>query len=146
MTPKQEKYFKSLIKALHTSKRYQGYFKDEKEEYKALLQESFGVQSSTKLTLNQLILFVDYMNFKDVALPTYERRDDAFGARCSKAQEEMMRGLWYSFARTKTDEALLAFVKHQTGKRYLHIHMLTKQEAQKIIPTLQTMKANTIIS
>ncbi|WP_294962287.1 phage protein GemA/Gp16 family protein [Sulfurimonas sp.] len=134
MTQRQQIYHKSLIKALHISRRYKEYFKDNKDEYTELLQESFGVNSSKELTINQLILFVDYMNFKDVKLPTYEKRSDEFGATCTKPQLEMMKGLWNGFATNKTDEALLKFANRQAGKTYLHLHMLSKQEAQKIIP------------
>jgi len=142
MTLKQERYYKSLIKALHLSRRYKEYFKDEKDEYVELLQESFGVNSSTKLSINQLILFVDYMNFKDVVLPTYTKRDGEFGATCTKPQLEMMRGLWNSFATTKTEEALLKFANRQAKKSYTKLHMVTLREAQKIIPVLETMKNN----
>ncbi|WP_455756492.1 phage protein GemA/Gp16 family protein [Sulfurimonas sp.] len=142
MTPKQERYYKSLIKALHISRRYKEYYSDNKDEYKELLKESFGVESSTKLTINQLILFVDYMNFEDVELPIYAKRGDAFGATCTKAQLEMMQGLWNSFATQKNDAALLKFANRQAKKEYLELHQITKAEAQKIIPILKTMKKN----
>lgn len=140
MTQAQEHYQKKLIKSLHISRRYREYFKDEKEEYRELLQEHYGVDTSKKLTINQLITLVDYMNFKDVKLPTYKRRGDEFGARATKPQLEMMKGLWNSFADNPTDTALLAFVNRQTKKTYLYVYMVSKTEAQKIIPVLQRMK------
>ena len=143
MTKKQQSFHASLIKGLHTSKRYQGYYKDEKEEYKELLQEHFGVDTSTKLNINQLKILVDYMNFKDVELPRHKRRDAEFGATCTKAQHEMMKGLWNDFARTPTEEKLLSFLNRKLSKEYKELHQVTKVEAQKMIPVLVTMKENT---
>ena len=128
MTPKQKRLHASLIKALHISRRYQEYYKDNKDEYRELLQEHFKADSSKELSIDQLMIFVDYMNFKKVELPTYKNRI------CTKAQ----------LATTKTDEALLKFANRQTQKTYAELHMVTLREAQKIIPVLETMKKNII--
>jgi len=138
MTPKQKRLHASLIKALHISRRYQEYYKDNKDEYRELLQEHFKADSSKELSIDQLMIFVDYMNFKKVELPTYKNRI------CTKAQLATMRGLWNDFATTKTDEALLKFANRQTQKTYTELHMVTLREAQKIIPVLETMKKNII--
>ncbi len=138
MTPKQKQLHASLIKALHISRRYQEYYRDNKDEYRELLHEHFKAESSKELSIDQLMVFVDWMNFKVDALPSY--RDEL----CSYAQLGMMRGLWASFAKNKTDEALLKFVNRQTKKTYTKLHMVTLKEAQKIIPVLETMKKNII--
>jgi len=146
MTQKQQTYHKSLIKALHISRRYTEYYSDNKDEYKVLLLDHFGVESSKKLSIDQLLILVDYMNFKDVELPVHKVRGDEFGTTCTTPQLNMMRGLWNSFATQKNDEALLKFINRQTKKEYLEVHQVTKQEAQKIIPVLETMKKNVVIS
>ena len=138
MTKKQELFHKSLVRAIHLSRRYKEYFKDERDEYLELLQEHFGVDSSTELSIEQLIVFVDYMNFKDVTLPTFRAKDNI---HCTQAQLSMMRGLWKDRAREPTDENLLKFIYRQEKKRYLHLHMLSKIEAQKIIPALKVMSS-----
>jgi hypothetical protein len=142
MTPKQQIYHKSLVKALHISRRYKEYYSNNKDEYKELLQEHYGVDSSKELTIDQLIIFVDYMNFKRDELPKYEANGEEL---CTKKQLSTMKGLWESFASIPTEAALLKFANRQTGKTYLHLHMISKTEAQKIIPVLKTMKNNIFI-
>ena len=141
MTQKQKAFHKSLIKSLHISRRYSEFYKENREEYEELLVEHFGVKSSKELSIDKLIKLVDFMNFKDVVLP-YPHHDEE---RASEAQLTLMKSLWESFASTPTEEALLKFVNRQVKKRYLHLHMLQKSEAQKIIPVLKTMQKNIII-
>jgi len=136
MTPKQQIFHKSLIRALHLSRRYREYYRDNREEYRELLDEKFGVSSSKELGIEQLIVFVDYMNFKADELPTKRRVNESL---CSEAQLKMMHGLWNELARDKSEEALLTFAKRVLKKHYLHLHMLTKSEAQKLIPVLKNM-------
>jgi len=133
MTPKQQLLHKSLIKALHISKRYTQYYRENKEEYKELLQEHFGKDSSTKLTIEQLINLVDYMNFKKDELKVYR------SSLITTQQQTYIQELWAAYATDTSQSALLEFVYRQTHKRYLHLHMLTKKEAQKIIPVLKKM-------
>ncbi|MCX6076413.1 MAG: DUF1018 domain-containing protein [Campylobacterales bacterium] len=139
MTPKQQTLHGSLIKQLHISKRYKEYYKENKEEYQELLQRHFGMNSSKELSIDQLIVFADYMNFKRDTLPEYKAEI------CTKAQLSTMRGLWNSFASTPTDEALLKFVNRNRGKEYTELHMISKSDAQKVIPVLKTMSKNIII-
>lgn len=133
MTPKQQMLHKMLIKQLHISKRYTEYYKHNKEEYKDMLEEFFGVRSSLDLRIEQLIDLVDYMNFKKASLVK------STPELCSKAQQVVIRELWGNIARDKSDEALLTFIQRVLKKRYLHLHMLTKKEAQVIIPVLKSM-------
>lgn len=142
MTPKQQIFHKSLIRALHLSKRYKEYYSDNKQEYREMLDEHFGVSSSKELCLDELIVFVDYMNFKADELPTKRRVNESL---CSEAQLKMMRGLWSERARDKSEEALLSFAKRVLKKHYLHLHMISKSEAQKLIPVLQKMKKNIVV-
>jgi len=134
MTPKQKRLKASLIKALHISKRYQEYYKENRDAYKELLSEYFGVESSLELGIEELIGLVDWMNFKRDVLPMRKEPN------CTKAQLVMMQGLWREVARNTSEEALLAFVQRIIHKRYLHLHMLSKTEAQKVIPVLKKMQ------
>jgi len=142
MTKKQENFHKSLVRSIHLSRKYKEFYRDNKEEYVELLQEHFGVTSSKELSIDQLISFVDFMNFKRHSLPKYESRADE---PCTHAQLSTMRGLWSDFARTKTDEKLLAFVNRNRRTEYAEMRLVSKIDAQKIIPILKTMKANSHI-
>ena len=104
-----------------------------------MLEMHFGVYSSKELSIDQLMVLVDYLNFKRDALPEYKAEI------CTKAQLSTMRGLWNSFASTPTDEALVKFVNRNRGKNYEELHMTSKSDAQKVIPVLKTMSKNIII-
>ncbi|DAB30558.1 MAG TPA: hypothetical protein CFH84_03435, partial [Sulfurimonas sp. UBA12504] len=136
---KQQTLHSSLIKQLHISKRYKEYYKEKKDEYVEMLEMHFGVYSSKELSIDQLMVLVDYLNFKRDALPEYKAEI------CTKAQLSTMRGLWNSFASTPTDEALVKFVNRNRGKNYEELHMTSKSDAQKVIPVLKTMSKNIII-
>lgn len=142
MTKKQIWKRRDLNIKIHTSKRYIQNYKDNQDEYVELLQEHFGASSSKDLDLTNLIIFNDYMNCKTLKLPY--RKTKAKSTLCkglvTKAQLKMIVGLWNDFARDKSDEALLEFVNKQTKKLYMHVHMISKPEAQQIIPILKKMK------
>ena len=136
MTKKQQDFHKSLIKSLHISRKYKEYFKDNKDEYVELLQLHFGVDSSKELSIDQLIILVDYMNFKNVNLPLHRPNADAL---CTQAQLSTMRGLWKTCARDPRDETLVTFVNIQRHSEYELLHLVSKFDAQKIIPVLKSM-------
>jgi len=135
----QAEFKKTLIKRIHLSKKYQEYYKHNKDEYKEILQEHFGVESSKELKIDNLKVLVDYLNFKRDNLPVRDERDARL---CTPEQKNAMQTIWNSFASTPTDEALLKFVNRQTKKRYLHLYMVSKNEAQKIIHALKVMQGN----
>lgn len=137
MTPKQQNFHKSLIRSIHLSKRYREYYKEDKEEYKELLKIHFGVESSKKLSIDQLIIFINFMNFKRDSLPKFRTGTDE---PCTQAQLSTMRGIWSEVARVKTDETLLAFINRNRRTTYKELHLVTKFDAQKIIPVLKSMR------
>ena len=134
MTHKQRAYQKSLIKQVHISSRYQNYYKENKDEYQDLLKDHFGVSSSKELSVSDLILLVDYLNFKSSELPSVPPPRDI-----TKKQYEYMYGLWQSEARDKSDTALLNFVKRQTKRKINSLNKLSFEEAQKLIIALKAM-------
>jgi len=134
MTPKQRAYQTSLIKQVHISSRYQNYYKENKEEYVELLQEYFGVDSSKKLSVSELLLLVDYLNFKSDILPKKKPLKEM-----TKKQYEYIKGLWQDKARDKSDEALLSFAKRQTKKKIDAFNELGFEEARKLIIALKVM-------
>ena len=134
MTHKQLAYQKSLIKQVHISSRYQNYYKENKAEYQELLKEHFGVCSSKELSVSDLIILVDYLNFKRDTLPSTPPPRDI-----TKKQYEYIKGLWNDKARDKSDEALLNFVKRQTKRKIDSLNKLGFEEAQKLIIALKAM-------
>ena len=134
MTPKQAALKKSLIKGIHISKRYQEYYKNDREAYELILEDRYGVSSSKKLTIDQLKAFVKWLNYK-----TDELKQDKKKSTATEPQLHKIRELWHSVARTPTDEALRAFIYKITCKHYLHIDALTKTDAQKMIVVLEKM-------
>ena len=133
MTKKQQLLHKSLVRQLHISKRYAAYYKLNKDEYVELLQTHFGKETSKDLSIEQLIDLVDYMNFKKEELKVYN------ATLSTKSQQDYIKELWDKYADDTSEKALLEFIYRQTQKRYLHLHMIGKKEAQKVIPVLKKM-------
>ena len=88
MTPKQQQTHKNLIQQVHLSQLYQSYLKEHKDEYKELLHDAFGKQSSKDLSVAHLIRLVDYLNYKSDALPSFAIQ------RCSTAQAWKIKTTW----------------------------------------------------
>ncbi len=134
MTAKQKAYQTSLIKQVHVSKRYQNYYKENKEEYVALLETHFGASSSKKLSVSDLVLLVDYLNFKCDVLPEKEK-----SGQITQKQQAYIEALWKEKARDKSEKALLGFVKRQMKKETGGLDELKSEEAQKLIIALKSM-------
>lgn len=134
MTAKQRAYQKSLIQQVHISNRYQNYYKENKEEYIELLQAHFGVDSSKKLSVSELLLLVAYLNFKRDDLPARAKSGES-----TQKQREYIKGIWQDKARDKSDEALLSFVKRQTKRKIGSLDKVGFEEAQKLIIALKAM-------
>ena len=134
MTPRQKVAKTSLIKQVHTSQRYRNYYRDNRDEYEALLQRSFGKQSSKALKVGELIMLVDYLNMKRSSLPEFKPT----GA--SAPQLYKIEQLWSSKARDKSTEALLGFVARITSKSMKVLSELGKEDAVKVIVALEAMQ------
>ncbi len=130
-TKAQLKLKKQLIKAVHVSKRYVNFFKENESEYRELLKKHFGVESSTKLTIEQLMMLIDYLNFKRDSLPVFEPK------KATARQIEHLRGLWKRYAKDKSDRALLWFLKKYEGVLPLRVEYVSKESAQKAIVALK---------
>lgn len=131
MNAKQKAYHKGLVQAVHVSKKYRAYYKDNKEEYKEVLTRAFGVQSSKDLNLDNLQLLVSWLNGRSDTLPTF--KPDII----SDAQAVKLRELWHAYAKDVSDTALLGFVKRVSKKAYLRIELVDKASATKAITALK---------
>lgn len=131
MTQKQKVYRSALVQAVHLSKKYREYFKDNREEYEEALFKAFGVRSSKELSISDLEVFTDWLNYRIDALPEFVPE------KITDNQLKMLRKLWSEYANDKTDEALLKFVHRITKQLYLKLDLVKKGEATKCITALK---------
>jgi len=133
MTKSQIKFKADLIKQVHISKKYQSFFRDNKEEYQDKLFAHFGVRSSKDLNIEQLIALVDYLNYKTPELATIkDRSKDA-----TERQLTVIRELGQVYATDKSEEATRNFIYRITKNRYLNLKSISKADATKCILALK---------
>ena len=134
MTAKQKAYKKSLIQQVHVSPKYQEYYKENKEDYRAKLDEHFGESSSKDLNIEQLLVLVKWLNYDLPDLPIIkDRSKDA-----TEAQIRLIYALWETYARDTSETALRAFIAKITKNTYLHLDRLSKADATKCILALKS--------
>jgi len=131
MSAAQKKWHKILVQKVHLSKKYRAYYKDDREDYEQMLYGAFGKRSSKALTIDELVVLIDWLNHRTDTLPVYHPD------RISEAQATLLRGLWSRYARDRSDTALLAFVKRVSGKVYLQVERIDKEAAVKAISALK---------
>lgn len=134
MTAKQKNAHSALIKQVHTSIRYQNYYRSERDEYISMLHNAFGKQSSVSLSVSELILLVDYLNMKRNELPVFAPKQS------TPSQIWKIMQTWEVKARDKSDTALLSFCKRIIKKEYETPNQMDFNEAQKVILALEKMK------
>ncbi|MFA9238277.1 MAG: phage protein GemA/Gp16 family protein [Candidatus Paceibacteria bacterium] len=127
MTKNQTTYKKSLIQKIQISKH--NVFSDD-EMRKEFMLSRFGVDSTTKMSIDELKLFLDFCNRKVSDIPYVELITESQGWR--------INSLWQEKANDKSNVALLKFVKKISKKQYLS--ELTKYEATKVIIALENLK------
>lgn len=134
MTPKQKNAHATLIKQVHTSIRYQQYYRHEREEYVEMLTGAFGKKSSVALSVSELIILVDYLNMRRDTLPTFTPKQS------TPVQIWKIMQTWEKKARDKSDTALMSFCKRIIKKEYETPNQMEFNEAQKVILALEKMK------
>lgn len=128
MTNKQHSFRKSLIQKIQIVKH--NVFSDD-EERKAFMLSRFGVDSTTKLSIAQLKLLLDFCNRKVSDVPI---------SQATEAQVHRIFKLWHTKARNKEIGYLQAFINRIVGKYVLVPNELTQHEATKVIIALEKMK------
>uniref|UniRef100_UPI004047FAEE phage protein GemA/Gp16 family protein n=1 Tax=Aliarcobacter sp. TaxID=2321116 RepID=UPI004047FAEE len=106
MTNEQIKYKKSLIVKIQIFKNNVFYDDDERKEF---MLSRFGVDSTTKLSIDELKLLLDFCNRKVSDIPMLNQIKDK--ELITQAQLEKIRVVWMEKARDKSEEALLKFVQ-----------------------------------
>jgi phage gp16-like protein len=99
MTPAQQTYKKSLIQKIQISKH--NVFIDD-EMRKEFMLSRFGVDSTTKLTIDELKLLLDFCNRKVSDIPMLNR-DAEKEDMITIFQIEKMRVIWKEKARDKSE-------------------------------------------
>lgn len=128
MTKNQTTYKKSLIQKIQIVK-YNVFIDDEMR--KEFMLSRFGVDSTTKLSIDELKLLLDFCNRKVSDIPI---------AKATEAQVKKIYDEWFKKARNKGPDALYAFIFKITKEDVSTIDSLNKHKATKVIVALENMK------
>ncbi|CAM3513079.1 phage protein GemA/Gp16 family protein [Arcobacter aquimarinus] len=125
MTNKQQSYKKSLIQKIQIAKH--NVFIDD-EVRKEFMLSRFGVDSTTKLSIDELKLLLDFCNRNVSDIPF---------SKPTEAQLKKIYDTWYLKAKDKSQNALNSFVSKIVKKEMI---TLTKNDATKVIVALENMR------
>ena len=128
MTNKQQIYKKSLIQKIQIVKH--NVFIDN-EMRKEFMLSRFGVDSTTKLTIDELKLLLDFCNRNVSDIPI---------SKATEAQLHKINTLWLEKAKNKSIEAMCSFASKIAKRQVGFINELRKDEATKVIVALENMK------
>ena len=127
MTQSQIAYKKRLIQKIQIVKN--NVFSDD-EMRKEFIFSRFGVESSTKLTIDQLKLLLDFCNRNVSDIPV---------SKATEAQLHKINTLWLEKAKNKSIEAMCSFVSKIAKRQVGFINELRKDEATKVIVALEKL-------
>lgn len=125
MTQAQQIYKKSLIQKIQIVKH--NVFVDD-EERKEFMLSRFGVDSTTKLSIDELKLLLDFCNRNVSDIPF---------SKPTEAQLKKIYDTWYLKAKDKSQKALNSFASKIVKKE---MTALTKNDATKLIVALDKIK------
>ncbi len=135
MTKEQIKYKKSLIQKIQIVKH--NMFADD-EMRKEFMLSRFGVDSTTKLSIDELKLLLDFCNRNVSDIPILHQIEHK--ELITQAQIEKIRVIWKEKARDKSEEALLSFIKRVSRYELIRLEDVLKAKATKVIVDLENMK------
>lgn len=127
MTNKQQTYKKSLIQKIQIVKH--NVFLDD-EQRKEFMLSRFGVDTTTKLSIDELKLLLDFCNRNVSDIPI---------AKATEAQLHKINTLWLEKAKNKSIEAMCSFTSKIAKRQIGFINELRKDEATKVIVALEKM-------
>jgi phage gp16-like protein len=125
MTQSQIAYKKRLIQKIQIVKN--NVFSDD-EMRKEFMLSRFGVDSTTKLTIDELKLLLDFCNRKVSDIPV---------SKATEAQLHKINTLWLEKAKNKSIEAMCSFASKIAKRQVGFINELRKDEATKVIVALE---------
>lgn len=136
MAQEQLKYKKSLIQQIQICKK--NVFLNDEERY-LFMQSRFGVDSTTKLNIDELNLLLDFCKGKinDVPMLDFSPNKEFI----TEAQIGKIRVLWSEKARDKNEQALLSFCEKIAQFKGLNrVENMLKGKATKVIVALDRMR------
>ncbi len=128
MTNKQQTYKKSLIQKIQIVKHNVFIDDDMRKEF---MLSRFGVDSTTKLSIDELKLLLDFCNRNVSDIPV---------SKATEAQLHKINTLWLDKAKNKSIEAMCSFTSKIAKRQVGFINELRKDEATKVIVALENMK------
>lgn len=128
MTNRQTTYKKSLIQKIQIVKH--NVFTDD-EMRKEFMLSRFGVDSTTKMSIDELKLLLDFCNRNVSDIPI---------AKATEAQVKKIYDVWFKKARNKALDALYAFIFKITKEDVSTVDSLNKDKATKVIVALEKLK------
>lgn len=128
MTQAQQTYKKSLIQKIQIVKHNVFVDDDMRKEF---MLSRFGVDSTTKLSIDELKLLLDFCNRKVSDIPV---------SKVTEAQLHKINTLWLEKAKNKSIEAMCSFASKMAKRQVGFINELRKDEATKVIVALENMK------
>ena len=141
MTNKQQTYKKSLIQKIQILKH--NVFIDDESRREFMLSR-FGVDSTTKLSIDELKLLLDFClhkaEFPPVGRACNRNVSDIPVSKATEAQLHKINTLWCEKAKNKSIEAMCSFVSKIAKRQVGFINELRKDEATKVILALENMK------
>lgn len=139
MTERQEKYRKSLIKAIHTSDGYMERIAiGGKELWSEYLQNLYGVRSSKELSIEELNNLLLLLKGQTTEVKKGGWRPQKIG-KCTEKQIKAIKALWEQNARYKDDMALRGFIERIIKRKPLYLTSLLQQEATKVITAIKKL-------
>lgn len=127
MTNKQQTYKKSLIQKIQIVKHSVFSSDDERKQF---ILSRFGVDSTTKLSIDELKLLLDFCNRNVSDIPI---------SKATEAQLHKINSLWQEKAKNKSIEAMCSFTSKIAKRQVGFINELRKDEATKIIVALEKL-------
>jgi phage gp16-like protein len=134
MTESQMIYKKQLIQKIQITKH--NVFSDD-DQRREFLKSRFGVDSTTKLSIDELKLLLDFCNRKVSDIPLLQKVEDK--ENITQPQKAKIRALWNERARDKSEAALLNFAFKITKYKTTSLDNLLKGKATKLIIALEKM-------
>ncbi len=129
MTQVQKDYKKQLIQKIQVNK-HNVFFDD--EERREFILSRFGVDSTTKLSIDQLKLLLDFCTKKVSDIPMV--------CMATQPQIKKIKDLWKQKARDKSEKALLKFASKILKNETTSLDNLLKGKATNLIVALDRLK------
>jgi hypothetical protein len=130
----QQEYKKKLTQNIQIHKHKVFYDDEERKEF---IKSRFGVDSTTKLSIDNLKLLLDYIHKRIPDIPILDKVKGK--DLITHPQKEKIRMLWKQKAKDKSETALLNFASKILNYKTSSLDNLLKGKATKLIVALNKM-------